>query len=441
MVTTTGDAVPLSYSQRRLWFMDQLGAGDGLYHLPVALDLHGAVDHGALREAVRGVVARHEALRTRFPDTGGVPRQEVVADFAPPVRLVELTGADEDAELARISVAEAVAPFDLAAEVPLRALLVRGPRRSRLLITFHHILIDGWAVQTVLRELAALYRQAVTGQDARLGPVALQYPEYSRWQHELLAGPEGAELAGYWRGELAGPPPPLPLPTDRPMPRRRTFAGDTVESDLPADFTARIAALARRARTTPYMVHLAAFAAELGRWCGTADVVVGVPMACRTEPEHAELVGCTLNVVPLRIDADPAADLAGLAGHVRELLLDAFACQQLPLDRMVELFVTRRGRDLTPLFRVLCNHMGHAPDLALADGTTARVVDRFPLGVAKYDLTLHLIDLPAGARATVEYATELFDAPTVRGFLDRYLDALDAGTADRADIPARGPSR
>jgi hypothetical protein len=437
--------VALSYSQRRLWFMHQLSPDDALYNLPVALDLHGAVDHGALQDALRGVVARHEGLRTRFPDTAGVPRQEVVADFAPPVRLVELADTpDSAADLARLSLADAVAPFDLAAEVPLRALLVRTPTRCRLMITFHHILIDGWALQTVLGELAALYGQAVTGQDARLAPVALHYPEYSRWQHEVLTGREGEELAEFWRVQLADAPPPLPLPTDRPMPRRRTFAGATVESDVPADLADRVAALARATRATPYMVHLAAFAAQLGRWCATADVVVGVPMACRTEPEHAELVGCTLNVVPLRIDAQPAASLPRLVEHVRELMLDAFTYQQLPLDRMVELFVTRRGRDLTPLFRVMCNHMGNAPDLALAGGARASVVDRFPTGVAKYDLTLHLIDLPTGVRATVEYATELFDAATALGFLDRYLDALDAATRDlpaMTDMTARGPSR
>jgi non-ribosomal peptide synthetase component F len=145
-------------------------------------------------------------------------------------------------------------------------------------------------------------------------------------------------------------------------------------------------------------------------------------------------------VVPLRIDANPAASLRARVEYVRELMLDAFTYQQLPLDRMVELFVTRRGRDLTPLFRVMCNHMGNAPDLALAGGARASVVDQFPTGVAKYDLTLHLIDQPTGVLATVEYATELFDAATVRGFLDRYLDTLRAATEDLAGLTARGLS-
>lgn len=413
--------IPLSSAQQRLWFTHQLSPDSGLYNLSIAVDLVGEVDPVALRDALRWVVARHEGLRTRFPDTGGIPRQEVLAGFDPELPCVELTGR---AEMERAAFAHAGRAFDLAAEVPLRALLLRwAPDRWRLMLTCHHVLIDGWSVETVLRELAARYRD----RDAVLGPVACHYPDYSRWQRELLDGPEGDRLVAFWRDRLAGARPPA-LPADRPAPRRRSFAGDTVEAEVPAAVTARVAALAGPMPATPYMVHLAVFATQLARWSGIEDVVVGVPMACRTEPEHEDVVGCTVNVVPLRLGVAPDASFRETLTQVRDRLLDAFVHQQLPLDRIADL-VGGRGRDRTPLLRVVCSHMGPAPELDL--GTTAcRVVQRFPTGSAKFDLTLTLVEDATGVRVAVEYATELFGPATVRGFLDRYLAALDSATAD-----------
>ncbi|MEU1395751.1 amino acid adenylation domain-containing protein [Micromonospora zamorensis] len=430
------ERLPLTSAQHRLWFMHQLDPDGALYNVPTVLDLDGPLNTQALAAAWQQLAARHDALRTRFPEHGGVPWQCVQDGVTVPLREVDLTAEpDPSAAADRITAADATAPFELAAAVPMRATLLRvAPDRHRLMLTFHHILVDGWSLEVLHRELGALYSALVTGEPAALPPVPLQYPEYTLWHRDLLACPAAAAMTDYWRRTLGTDPVPLELPYDRPRPRRRRFSGAVTRSIVDDVVVRQVHELSRRLRATPYMTYLAAFAAVLSAWSGQTTVTVGTPMAGRTRPEQAGLVGCTINMVPLKTDLSGTPSFRDLVRRVRGATLDAFDNQDLPFDRMVEALVTRRSRDYMPLFRVMFSYLeiGPVPRYVGTDG--CRFELGTPDGIAKFDLTLYLEELPSGLRASVEYDQDLFDAATAERLLTRYTATL-ARAVHHSDEP------
>ena len=422
--------LPLSFAQARLWFIEQMDPGSPLYHVPSGMRLAGALDVAALERAVAEVVRRHEALRTVIRHEGGEPVQVVMHDTAPEWRVVDLTGRDEEAETRR----EAARPFDLARGPLLRACLLRlGAEEHVLLLTVHHIAVDGWSLAVVWRELEALYGAFRAGLPSPLAPVAVQYADFAVWQRGWLAdGVLEAQLA-YWRERLAGAPPLLELPTDHARPAAESHRGASVPLRIPAGIAAGVRELARREGVTLHMALLAGLQAVLAAYAGTRDVSVGTPVAGRTRLETEEMVGLFVNTLVVRTDLSGAPTVRELLARVREATLGAYAHQDVPFDRLVEELAPGRSLAHHPLFQVMFVLQNAGAARWSLDGMDTRRT-RPELDVAKFDLYLELEEEGGELRGMMQYATDLFDAATVQR-MGRHLEQVLRAMAADAERP------
>ncbi|RCG26202.1 hypothetical protein DQ384_29980 [Sphaerisporangium album] len=427
---------PLSFAQQRMWFMQQIDPGTTLYNVPAILHLRGALDRAALERALDRLVGRHESLRTSFPAPGGRPHQRVAPASGLRLEWTDLTGhAEPEGEAARVAAEEAALPFDLAAAPPLRARLVRlAPGEHRLLVTFHHIVVDGWSLDVAFRELAALYGAEVAGAEPRL-PAAPQYPDYAVWQREWLRDDVLAGLVDHWRGVLGEDPVALEVPTDRPRPAAPRYRGALATRAIDPALVRRLRGFGARERATPAMTTLAGFAVLLAGWAGVTDVTVGSPVAGRTRPELQDMVGCLINMVPVRVGLAGDPGFRDVTARVRAAVVDASAHQDLPFDKLVEALVPPgRRRGFAPVFRVMFSYLKEPPPLAFA-GLERAVLDRQgPQGTAKYDLSLYAEESGEGLALTLEYDTDLFEPRTPAALLAAY-EATLAGAAADPDTP------
>jgi surfactin family lipopeptide synthetase A len=405
-------ALPLSFAQQRMWYLAQLEPGGFTYNVPWFVRLTGALDLAALEAALRRVIDRHEVLRTRFVEIDGEPRAQLAAfDVAIAVETVD------EAALAARAVHEARQPFDLATGPLIRARVLRVAADHVLLFTMHHIVCDGWSIAIVLRELGAAYRAIA------LPPLALQYADFAAWQRARLTGPRLADDLAYWQAQLAGAPPVLELPTDRPRPAIRGVRGAAVDHAIPAPIARATRAFAQREAVSEFMTLLAAYAVLLARHSGQADVVIGSPIAGRDRGEVEPLIGLFVNTLALRVDTAGATSFRALVGRVRETCLAAYAHQELPFDRVVDAIKPDRDPRTTPIFQVMfAIKTALTSDLGVP-GLTARPLDVHP-GMAKFELTLfaHLTD--DGLATTWEYNTDLFDRPTIERMAARFAILL-----------------
>jgi amino acid adenylation domain-containing protein len=418
---------PLSFAQERMWFLDRLVGRTGAYDVPVVLELRGELDAEALGAALEGVVARHEALRTRITERDGRPVQRIAAPE--PFRL-PVAGVAEDGLDAALG-AETGAGFDLAADLPIRARLFRiDPERHVLALTFHHVAVDGWSIGILLRELAALYTARREGRDAALPPPALQYADFAAWQRRWLHGETLERQMGFWRRQLAGAPAGLELPTDRPRPAQQSYRGALHFFDVPREVGEALAAFTAAEQVTTFMAALAAFAALLGRYAGQDDVVVGSPVAGRHRAEAEPIVGLFVNTLGLRTDLSGDPGFRTLVRRVRETTLDAYAHQDLPFERLADELATDRSLDRTPVFQVMLTvDEAGSVDLRIP-GIEAR--ERIaPHRTAKLDLTFNLSDTGGGALVGgFEYATDLFEPSTIARMGDHFVRLIGAALAD-----------
>jgi amino acid adenylation domain-containing protein len=450
---------PLSYAQERLWFLDQLEPGSVTYNVPAALRLRGELAWAPLAGALAGIVARHEALRTRFPEAAGQPLQRVEPPAPVPLPVVDLAGlggAAANAEALRLAAAEAATPFDLARGPLLRARLLAlgapgdgGPGRPDaapppagrewlLLVSFHHIVFDGASVEVLWRELGTLYGALLAGHPsplALLPPLPIQYLDYALWQRRRLDGPALGPLLAAWRQALAGAPQALELPVDRPRPPVRGSRGGRRLLRLGPDAAGAVAALARAEDATSFMVLLAAFAALLGRAgggdadAGGAGVVVGSPVANRDRLELEPLIGFFVNALPLHVDltGDPA--FGELLARARRVALAACALQELPFEKLVEELAPERDPSRTPLFQVM---LGFRDRQAAQPGLPGIDAELLPslLRRAKFDLVLSLESGAHGLAGDLEYSAELFDAATAERLAGRFGRLLAAAVRE-----------
>ncbi|HEX4496054.1 MAG TPA: non-ribosomal peptide synthase/polyketide synthase [Thermoanaerobaculia bacterium] len=423
---------PLSFAQQRLWFLDRLHPGSALYNLPLACRLLGALDVGALAATLGEIVRRHEALRTRFVEGEEGPVQ-VVAPAAPFVLPgVDLRGLPEPArrrEAACLTAAEAARPFDLAGGPVLRALLVRlGEDEWVLALTMHHIVSDAGSMEVMLREIEAIYGAAAQGLPSPLPELSLQYADFAVWQRHWLRGEELESQLSYWRERLAGAPPLMELPTDRPRPAVQTEAGASEPFHLGAEAAGRLRTLSRHSGAPLFMTGLAGFLALLRRYTGQTDLLVGTPAANRGRLELEGMIGFFVNLLVLRTDAGGDPGFADLLGRVRETALGAYAHEDLPFERLIEELAPERNLSHSPLFQVM--FVLHPKDTAARSRLAELEIE--PLvpaaSVAKYDLTVSLTDGGAGLAGDVEFNTDLFDAATA-GRIGRHLETLLAGAA------------
>jgi amino acid adenylation domain-containing protein len=423
---------PLSFAQERLWLLDRLEGPSAAYSLPVALRLGGRLDAAALRRSFEGLVLRHEVLRTRFAESASGPVQVVAApaDFRLPcvdLRALGERGAARAAEA--ILGREAERPFDLEAGPLLRALLVRlAEEDHRLLVNLHHAVSDDGSARLLVRELAQGYAAHLAGAAQQLPPPVPQYGDFAVWQRRWLGAGAGESQAAYWRGQLTGAPQVLDLPTDRPRPRVQTFRGATHDFDLDGEIGAGVEALARSAGATPFMTGLAAFGLLLARLGGQREVLVGTPVANRRRRELESLVGLFVNTLVLRVDLRGEPTFRELLSRVRRTALAAYAHQDLPFERLVELMRPARSLGHSPLFQALFVWHGAPLDLPELPGLT---VSQHPLPArsARFDLTLTLSAAGRSLAGSFEYNRDLFDATTIARFAGGLRTLLRAAAA------------
>ena len=429
-VADRGEALPLSFAQQRLWFLAQMEGGSEAYHIPVGLRLKGELDEDALRRSLDRIVARHEALRTRFVTEEGQAVQRVAsADVGFALDCVDLQGqADREQALATLSEREANTPFDLAHGPLIRGCLVKlGEQEHVLLITMHHIVSDGWSQGVLARELGSLYEAYRAGNADPLPALPIQYADYAVWQRRWLEGGELQRQGTYWEQALAGAPTLLSLPTDRARPAQQDYAGGSVEVIFDDTLSAGLRKLSQRHGTTLFMTVLAGWSALLSRLSGQEEVVVGSPVANRTRSEVEGLIGFFVNTLALRVEVS-GATVSELLGRVKSQVLEAQAHQDLPFEQVVERVRPVRSLSHSPVFQAALSWLNtEAVGLSLElEGLTIEGVDAGQ-AAAKFDLTLELRETSEGLAGSLDYATALFDRETIErylGYLHRLLKAM-----------------
>ncbi|HEX7242822.1 MAG TPA: amino acid adenylation domain-containing protein, partial [Longimicrobiaceae bacterium] len=427
--------LPLSFSQRRLWFVDQLEPGNPVYNLSRTLRFHEGADAAVLERSLAEIVRRHEPLRTVFAEVEGSPVQVVQPAGAVPLPVLDLSAlpaAEREAEALRRVSAEATRPFDLARGPLFRALLARlDEREAVLLVCIHHVVSDGWSMGVLFRELAALHEAFSAGRPSPLPEPEVQYADFALWQEGWLTGEVLDAQLRYWTERLEGAPAVLELPVDRPRPPTPAHRGATVSRVLPPARAEALRAVARREGATQFMVLLAAFDALLARWSGEEDVVVGTPAAGRSRREAEGLIGFFVNTLALRVDVAGNPALRELLARVRETVLGAHAHQDLPFERLVEALQPERSLAHTPVFQVVFSAEDAAVLPVALPGTELGEL-YLDEEVSDFDLGVRVQERPDGLRLLLHYRTDLFDASTVERMLDAY-DFLLEGVVEGAE--------
>ncbi|HVI35592.1 MAG TPA: condensation domain-containing protein, partial [Gaiellales bacterium] len=442
------ERVPLSFAQSRLWFIEQLQGPSPIYNMAAALRLGGRLDAGALGAALADVVGRQESLRTLFPAVEGVPQQLVVpperADFG--WQVVDAGGWPAD-RVAEAVAAAARRPFDLAAEVPVRARLFRvADDEHVLVVVVHHIAADGWSITPLVADLGVAYASRCAGQAPGWAPLPVQYVDYTLWQRAQLGelensdSPIAAQLA-YWEQALAGMPERLVLPTDRPYPPVAGYRGAGVALDWPAELQQRVARVAGEHNATSFMVVQAALAVLLAQLSGSAEVAVGFPIAGRRDPALDQLVGFFVNTLVLRVQVAGDPSVAELLDQVRRRALAAYEHQDVPFEVLVDRLHPTRSLAHHPLVQVMLawqNFPGQDNDPAAGLALGELQVSPLPADThtARMDLVFSLGERwsaagePAGIGGTVEFRTDVFDAASIETLIQRWRRVLEAITAD-----------
>ncbi|CAF1830419.1 non-ribosomal peptide synthetase DhbF [Bacillus subtilis] len=433
------EKIPLSFAQRRLWFLHCLEGPSPTYNIPVAVRLSGELDQGLLKAALYDLVRRHESLRTIFPESQGTSYQHILdADRACPelhvTEIAEKELSDRLAEAVRYS-------FDLAAEPAFRAeLFVIGPDEYVLLLLVHHIVGDGWSLTPLTRDLGTAYAARCHGRSPEWAPHAVQYADYALWQQELLGNEDDPNslIAGqlaFWKETLKNLPDQLELPTDYSRPAEPSHDGDTIHFRIEPEFHKRLQELARANRVSLFMVLQSGLAALLTRLGAGTDIPIGSPIAGRNDDALGDLVGLFINTLVLRTDTSGDPSFRELLDRVREVNLAAYDNQDLPFERLVEVLNPARSRATHPLFQIMLAFQ-NTPDaeLHLPDMESSLRINS--VGSAKFDLTLEISEdrladgTPNGMEGLLEYSTDLFKRETAQALADRLMRLLEAAESD-----------
>jgi amino acid adenylation domain-containing protein len=423
--------IPLSFSQRRLWFLEKLDPGLAGYNMPATFEIKGVLNIPVLERALNEIITRHESLRTRIVEVDGHPYQEVVAalDFVLPV--VELTHWSQplaSIEVERIAAEDAKAPFNLGAAPLMRAKLLRlSENRHVFILNFHHIVSDGSSVVVLFEELAMLYGSFLEGKPSPLTPLAVQFADYSFWQNEILQSPEISLQLQYWRNQLKMCQSLLDLPTDYRRTSVIRYLGAKQSVVLSDELTKCLREMSLQEGATMFMVLLAGFCFFLSRQSGQRDLIVGATVAGRNHPEVERLIGFFINVLPLRVDIPADITFQKLVHQVRETCLDAYTHQDVPFERIVEEVKPERELGRQPLVQVLFNLADIAERFLILPG--CEVVKLAPSELAsKYELVLSAPEVNGKIQLNIVYNTELFSESRVVSML-RELEFLFAQVA------------
>ncbi len=438
--------LPLSFAQTRLWFLNQLEEESATYNMAEPLRLTGYLQVTALEMAIQEILRRHEILRTTFKIVNGSPVQSVGSvgrinffpcsllpapcSLFPIVDLQHLPEVEQSAQVRQFATEEAQQPFDLSNGPLLRVTLLRlGIQSHVLLLTMHHIVSDGWSMGIFIDELSTLYKAFCAGEPSPLPELAIQYADFAHWQRSWLTGDVLETQLSYWKQQLAGSPPLLELPTDRPRPSVQTFRGSSEHFELNQDLTQKLKTLSQQSGVTLFMTLVAAFVTLLSRYSGQDDIVIGSPIANRNRSEIEPLIGFFVNTLVLRTQLYGNPTFVELLGRVKEMTLDAYAHQDMPFEKLVEELQPERSLSYTPLFQVMFvlqnTLMGKVelPELSM----TPFKLDE---AIATDDLLLSMEETDTGLTGDFVYNSDLFDSTTITQMVGHFQTLLEGIVAN-----------
>ncbi|WP_248796649.1 non-ribosomal peptide synthetase [Pseudomonas sp. MWU13-2105] len=422
--------VPLSYSQQRMWFLWQMEPDSPAYNVGGMARLSGVLDLGSFEAALQALIRRHETLRTTFPSVDGVACQRVAAETGLRLALKDFSAFDRatsEQRLRQLADSEAHQPFDLESGPLLRACLVKaGEQEHYFVLTLHHIVTEGWAMDIFARELSALYEAFAEGRESPLAPLAVQYLDYSAWQREWLESGERQRQLDYWTAQLGDEHPLLELPGDRPRPPVQSHRGELYRFDLDDALAARVRTFNAEHGLTLFMTMTAALAVLLYRYSGQGDLRIGAPVANRIRPESEGLIGAFLNTQVLRCRLDGQMRVGELFEQVRHTVIEGQSHQDLPFDQLVEALQPSRSAAYNPLFQVMCNvqRWEFQQSRRLGGMSVEYLVN--DARATKFDLNLEVTDLDQRLGCCLTYSTDLFDEPRIARMAGHWRNLLSA---------------
>ena len=442
---TSTEPALASFAQQRVWFVEQLDPGAGLYNVPIAWRLAGALDIDAMERALNEIVRRHDILRTTLVSDGGPPLQVVEPEVRVRIRVEDLSGeADPESAAWAWLQDDAAEPFDLAAGPLFRASLLQlGERAHILQLATHHTIADGWSLDVMLSELGALYPAYHAGKASPLDDIAIQYADFSDWQRREMDGEAAAEHIRFWTDLLEGAPKFLDLPSDRDRPAAATYKGDTVRFDIDPELSEELRRLSRRMQVTLFMLMSGALNVLIHRHSGQRDFCVGYPVSNRNRVETENIIGPFANVLVLRSRVSPEQTFAAQVTSVRDGMLEADAHQDLPFEKVVEEFSPERDLSHHPIFQVTYSYSTtHGPrtrktrtllgvgerEVSLP-GIDIGLVEP-PYQTAKFDLAMFISETGERLEGDFEFTTDLFDRETIERLVERFKVLLGAIVAD-----------
>ena len=421
-------ALPLSFAQSRLWFLDQLMPGSTAYTLPMCARLRGQLDSCALERSFSEIIRRHEILRTIFPVVAGSPSQVILPPAPAAITVVDLCGVPLEAREAKavhIAEVEARKPFDLAKGPLLRAqLLGLGPADHVLLVTVHHIVFDGWSIEVFWRELSALYNAFRAGAPSPLAELAVQYVDFAAKQKRSLDGPTRAAHLAYWKQQLGENPPTLDLPTDRPRKVSPNSPGAKRTLCIGPAVCGALKSLSQREGVSLSMTLLAVFSVLLHRLSGQDDMLVGMPVACRNRAEFENMIGLFVNTMVVRTRFSKALLFRDLLLQIRDTMLDAHEHQDMPFEELVGALDPQRDLHRTPLFQVFFNHLNMQLTPFRIAGLEVESFGSFAVE-SKFDFTFYLHEQSDSIQLILVYNTHLFDDSRMGLLLEQYSRLLE----------------
>ncbi|QHG16927.1 condensation domain-containing protein [Nostoc sp. ATCC 53789] len=419
---------PLSFAQQRLWFIDQLQPGNSAYNISQPMRIVGSLNVAALEQSFNEVVRRHEVLRTTFIVVDGQPLQVIAPSFSfklPVVDLQELSQEQKEAEVLRLASEEAQQPFDLTKVPLLRVTLLQlAASEYALLLTMHHIVADGWAIGVLIHEIATLYEAFSIGKPSPLSQLSIQYADFAVWQRQWLQGERLETQLAYWQRQLGGKLPVVEFPSERSRSPIQTFSGARETLVLPKTLSEKLKALNQRQGITLFMILLAAFQTLLHCYTDQEDIVVGTDIANRNQAETKELIGFFVNQLVLRTDLSGNPTFVELLERVREMTLEAYAHQDLPFDKLVDILNPKRELNRTPLFQVkivLENTQTPSLELPGLTITSLKVENK----TVQFDLLLELNETDQGLFGVWEYNTDLFHRDSIVSLSNNFATLLN----------------
>jgi len=421
--------IPLSFAQQRMWFLDQLEPGSPLYNIPNAVRMTGTLDIDALEAGLNEIIKRHEVLRTSIATVDGEAVLNIYKELTIKIPIVDLSrlGQEEqEKEISRLAQEEATKPFKLDTAPLLRATLLKLKNDDYIfLFVMHHIVSDGWSTGVLIRELVPLYSAFRENKPSPLPPLKIQYADFAQWQRQWLSGKVLDEHLEYWRKQLEDAPPYLELPTDKPRPAVQTFNGARRRFYLNKELTDKLKHYAREKNATLFMTLLAAYQILLYRYSGQDDISVGTPIAGRNRSEIEPLIGFFVNTLVMRTKLSGNSSFRELLDRVRKVVLGAFAHQDLPFEKLIDLLNIKRDVSRTPLFQTMFA-LQNIPQtkIELPDLTLSEIIPENP--TSKFEITLEMAESQDGVLGGIfEYNADLFEPSTIDRFIQHFKRLLE----------------